>query len=59
MEGWRALGPPISDEMLRGATRVQYTRYARLERLDGETTVLLANLGEEHLRLPGIPYRWR
>jgi hypothetical protein len=54
-----ALGPPISDEMLRGATRVQYTRYARLERLDGETTVLLANLGEEHLRLPGIPYRWR
>ncbi|ABQ89811.1 hypothetical protein RoseRS_1411 [Roseiflexus sp. RS-1] len=57
--GMAALGPPISDEMLRGATRVQYTRYARLERLDGETTVLLANLGEEHLRLPGIPYRWR
>jgi hypothetical protein len=57
--GMAELGPPISDEMLRGATRVQYTRYARLERLDGDTTVLLANLGEEHLRLPGIPYRWR
>lgn len=65
LEAWEAnggmsiLGPPISDAMLRGATRVQYTRYARLEQPDGETTVLPANVGEEYLRLPGIPYRWR
>jgi hypothetical protein len=65
MEAWEAnggmsvLGPPISNAMLRGATRVQYTRYARLEQPGGETTVVLANVGEEYLRLPGIPYRWR
>lgn len=65
LEAWEAnggeevLGPPISDEMQRGATRVQYTRYARLERPEEEDVVLLANLGEEYLRLPGIPYRWR
>jgi hypothetical protein len=57
--GMSALGPPISNAMLRGATRVQYTRYARLEQPDGETTVVLANVGEEYLRLPDIPYRWR
>ncbi len=57
--GMAALGPPISDEMQRGAVRVQYTRYARLERIEGEDGVWLANLGEEYLRLPGIPYRWR
>jgi hypothetical protein len=44
MEAWEAnggmsvLGPPISNAMLRGATRVQYTRYARLEQPGGETT---------------------
>lgn len=65
LEAWEAnggielLGPPISDEMQRGAARVQYTRYARLERPEGADTVLLANLGEEYLRLPDIPYRWR
>lgn len=65
LEAWEAnggeetLGPPISDEMQRGAMRVQYTRYARLERPEGKDVVLLANLGEEYLRLPGIPYRWR
>ena len=57
--GMETLGPPISDEMQRGAARVQYTRYARLERPEGTDIVLLANLGEEYLRLPGIPYRWR
>ncbi|MGQ9829153.1 MAG: DUF2029 domain-containing protein [Roseiflexus sp.] len=65
LEAWEAnggmsvLGPPISDVMLRGETRVQYTRYARLEQPGGEMTVLLANVGEEYLRLPDIPYRWR
>lgn len=57
--GMAALGPPISDAMQRGATRIQYTRYARLERPEGAEVVLLANLGGEYLRLPGIPYRWR
>jgi hypothetical protein len=65
LEAWEAnggmgvLGPPISDVMLRGSTRVQYTRYARLEQPGNETTIVLANVGEEYLRLPGIPYRWR
>jgi hypothetical protein len=57
--GMAALGPPISATMQRGATRVQYTRYARLERPDGTDVVRLANLGEEYLRLPDISYRWR
>lgn len=53
------LGPPISNEMQRGAMRIQYTRYARLERPEEGQMVLLANLGEEYLRLLGIPYRWQ
>jgi hypothetical protein len=57
--GVQALGPPISGELLRGDTIVQYTRYARLERPVAGGEVHLGRLGEEFLRLPGgAPYRW-
>jgi hypothetical protein len=55
----QALGPPITGEMLRGDTIVQYTRYARLERPAAGGAVRLGRLGEDFLRLPGgVPYRW-
>ncbi len=57
--GETVLGPPITGAFRRGMTTVQYTRYARLERSNGGTMVRLANLGEEYLRLPGMPYRWQ
>lgn len=57
--GAAILGPPITAELRRGTTTLQYTRYARLERSNGGTMVRPANLGEEYLRLPGIPYRWQ
>jgi hypothetical protein len=57
--GLEAFGPPISGELLRGDTIVQYTRYARLERPAAGGEVRLGRLGEEFLRLPGgVPYRW-
>lgn len=56
--GEAALGPPITGELQRGDRRVQYTRYGRLEQIGEGKSVRAANLGEDYMRLPGIPYRW-
>jgi hypothetical protein len=62
--GAAALGPAITAELVRGDMIVQYTRFARLERLLAATSaepgeVSLAKLGDEYMRLPGgVPYRW-
>ena len=57
--GAAALGPPITTAFTRGEWRVQYTRYARLERSRQTGETRLASLGADYLRLPaGVSYRW-
>lgn len=54
-----SLGEPISGEIARNGYIVQWTRYARLERLPHHHHIGLGRLGEETLRLgPGMRYRW-
>ncbi len=53
------LGAAISGEVLRNGYIVQWTTYARLERLPDSDTVGIGRLGEETLQLaPGERYRW-
>lgn len=57
--GEAVFGPPITGELVRRNTIVQYTRYARLERPLDSNTVVLGRLGEEYLRQPAwVRYRW-
>jgi hypothetical protein len=52
------IGEPISGEMSRNGSVVQWTTTARLER-DSAGNVVFGRLGAETLRLPpGIAYRW-
>lgn len=57
--GEAVFGPPVTGELRRGNRVVQYTRFARLERVDGSDDVRLGPLGGEYLRLPQGGYRWR
>jgi hypothetical protein len=57
--GEESLGAPISGEVPRNGYIVQWTRYARLERLPEGSTVGLGRLGAEALALPpGVRYAW-
>ncbi|NOK58506.1 MAG: hypothetical protein GFH27_549279n312 [Chloroflexi bacterium AL-W] len=57
--GEERFGSPVSDAFVRGDRVVQYTRYARLERLLDSDVVQVGRVGEDFLRLPGgVPYRW-
>ncbi|MFP4436051.1 MAG: hypothetical protein ACLFVO_02290 [Chloroflexaceae bacterium] len=57
--GMATLGPALSGELLRSEHIVQWTRYARLERLPESDQVHLGRIGDEALRLPpGMRYRW-
>jgi flagellar biosynthesis protein FliQ len=57
--GLAAMGPALSGEVPRNVHVVQWTRYARLERLPESDQVHLGRLGDEALRLPpGTRYRW-
>ncbi|MEM8532963.1 MAG: DUF2029 domain-containing protein [Chloroflexota bacterium] len=65
LEFWQAnggeerFGEPVSDMFVRGDRVVQYTQYARLERLIDSDMVQIGRIGEDFLRLPGgVPYRW-
>ncbi|NJP04310.1 MAG: hypothetical protein HC837_01110 [Chloroflexaceae bacterium] len=52
-------GPPISGEIVRNGYIVQWTQYARLERLPGSSEVILGRLGDDVLQIPpGMRYRW-
>jgi hypothetical protein len=53
------LGPALSGELRSSEHIVQWTRYARLERLPESDQVNLGRIGDEALRLPpGMRYRW-
>jgi hypothetical protein len=57
--GMVTLGPALSGELLHDENIVQWTRYARLERLPESDQVHLGRLGDDTLRLPpGMRYRW-
>ncbi len=57
--GLATMGPALSGTVPRNVHIVQWTRYARLERLPESDQVHLGRLGDEALRLPpGTRYRW-